>query len=256
MIKFFRHIRQSLIEQNKMGKPTSAKASAGRYFKYAIGEIILVVIGILIALQINNWNEHNKDLKTEAQILSSLHQEFKTNTKLLKETIEENKDVTNACIGLMEVSLKASASKINLDSLLYNALEGKPFISSNNTYTEIINTGEIELVRNSKVKNLLFEYNRMINSNKSTYSLFEKWLEEHILPYLSQNISLRNIDAYGTMEWKEVSRFEHDMTAILNDRTFENLIDNNIYHLNRLNEEYANLLRISEELIIATRPND
>jgi len=46
MIKFFRHIRKSLIEQNKMGK----------YFKYAIGEIILVVIGILIALQINNWN--------------------------------------------------------------------------------------------------------------------------------------------------------------------------------------------------------
>ena len=51
MIKFFRHIRKSLLEENKMGK----------YFKYAIGEIILVVIGILIALQINNWNEGIKD---------------------------------------------------------------------------------------------------------------------------------------------------------------------------------------------------
>jgi hypothetical protein len=47
MIKFFRHIRRSLLEQNKMGK----------YFKYAIGEILLVVIGILIALSINNWND-------------------------------------------------------------------------------------------------------------------------------------------------------------------------------------------------------
>jgi hypothetical protein len=47
MIKFFRHIRQSLILENKTGK----------YLKYAIGEIVLVVIGILIALQINNWNE-------------------------------------------------------------------------------------------------------------------------------------------------------------------------------------------------------
>ncbi|KPM32941.1 Beta-lactamase [Croceitalea dokdonensis DOKDO 023] len=50
MIKFFRRIRRTLIDQNQMGK----------YFKYAIGEILLVVIGILIALQINNWNEDRK----------------------------------------------------------------------------------------------------------------------------------------------------------------------------------------------------
>ena len=156
----------------------------------------------------------------------------------------------------MEVSLERDTKSINLDSLLYNALEGKPFISSDNTYTEIINTGEIELIQDDKVKNLLFEYNRMLNSNKSTYNLFEKWLEEHILPYLAQHISLRNIDAYGAMKWKEASRFEHDMTSIFNDRTFENLIDNNIYHLNRLHEEYTNLFRISEELIKATNPND
>ena len=55
MIKFFRHIRRSLIQKNQMGK----------YFKYAIGEILLVVIGILIALQINNWNEDRKLKKEE-----------------------------------------------------------------------------------------------------------------------------------------------------------------------------------------------
>ena len=49
MIKFFRHIRRSLIQENKMGK----------YFKYAISEILQVFIGILIALQINNLNEKN-----------------------------------------------------------------------------------------------------------------------------------------------------------------------------------------------------
>lgn len=50
MIKFFRHIRRNLMEQNKTGK----------YLKYAIGEIVLVMIGILFALQINNWNEARK----------------------------------------------------------------------------------------------------------------------------------------------------------------------------------------------------
>ena len=60
MIKFFRHIRRSLIQKNQMGK----------YFKYAIGEVLLVVIGILIAVQINAWYSH-KQLKTGNEILLS-----------------------------------------------------------------------------------------------------------------------------------------------------------------------------------------
>ncbi len=67
MIKFFRKIRYDLMEKNKTGK----------YFKYAIGEIVLVVIGILIALQINNWNEKTRKYNAIAQnYLNSLKQEF------------------------------------------------------------------------------------------------------------------------------------------------------------------------------------
>jgi len=71
MIKFFRKIRQNLLMENKTSK----------YFKYAIGEILLVVIGILIALQINNWNE--KRLKQE-QLISVYERIiiFKGNTRV------------------------------------------------------------------------------------------------------------------------------------------------------------------------------
>ena len=62
MIKFFRHIRKSLLMENKTSK----------YFKYAIGEIILVVIGILIALQINNWNESKKQLNEAKSYLKNI----------------------------------------------------------------------------------------------------------------------------------------------------------------------------------------
>ena len=246
MLPFFRKIRYRLAQDNKFLQ----------YSRYAIGEIILVVIGILIALQINNWNEQQKDLKTENQILNNLHQEFVTNTHLANEIIKINNNVTASCISLMNLSLKGYDGTINADSLLYHALEGRPFLPSNNIYTEIINTGKIELIRGEKVKNLLFEYNRMLDNNKSTYALFEKWLEEQILPYLANHIALRNIDQYGTMAWEERSKFNHDLTTILNDRTFENLIDNNIYHLSRLNDEYLNLKRISQELVNITRGND
>jgi len=61
MIKFFQKIRQNLLSEGKTGK----------YLKYALGEIILVVIGILIALQINNWNENRKNRNLERVVLTN-----------------------------------------------------------------------------------------------------------------------------------------------------------------------------------------
>ena len=78
MIKFFRKIRQQLLTQNKFTK----------YLLYAIGEIILVVIGILIALQVNNYNEAKKqELKTK-EILTKIHEELALNIQKSDDIIE------------------------------------------------------------------------------------------------------------------------------------------------------------------------
>lgn len=91
MIKFFRNqprrlagIRQRLVTENKPALP------AGRFQKYviyALGEIILVVIGILIALSINNWNEKQKDLAQEQSILKQLKGEYQNNLEQLDQKI-------------------------------------------------------------------------------------------------------------------------------------------------------------------------
>ena len=81
MIKFFRKIRQNLLSGGKTGK----------YFKYAIGEIILVVIGILIALQINNWNEDKKAEKQETQIYKELKSDLiQTKIEIRKTVLQHN----------------------------------------------------------------------------------------------------------------------------------------------------------------------
>ena len=69
MLKFFRRIRQKLVNEGNLK----------RYLIYAIGEILLVMIGILLALQVNNWNERNKIKKTEYQALKDLQEEFNRN---------------------------------------------------------------------------------------------------------------------------------------------------------------------------------
>ena len=74
MIKLFRKIRQSLLVQGKLAS----------YFKYALGEIVLVMIGILLALQVNNWNENRKLQNLESDFLEKIHQEFKNNKAQLE----------------------------------------------------------------------------------------------------------------------------------------------------------------------------
>jgi hypothetical protein len=78
MIKFFRKIRQNLLMENKTGK----------YFKYAIGEIVLVVIGILIALQINNWNNNRIEKQFETQILKEISKSIKNDLRRNKAIIK------------------------------------------------------------------------------------------------------------------------------------------------------------------------
>ena len=77
MIKFFRKIRQRLLTENKSSK----------YILYAIGEIVLVVIGILIALQINNWNTYQNDRIKEEKLLHGLVVNLELNKKLITDRI-------------------------------------------------------------------------------------------------------------------------------------------------------------------------
>ena len=115
MIKFFRHIRRSLLNENRMGK----------YFKYAIGEILLVVIGILIALQINNWNEHRKSLQDQKATIASLKLEFQKNLVDLEGNMNTIESIINAGSILLEhtgPNYRAGTIK-NVDSLVLSGLK-------------------------------------------------------------------------------------------------------------------------------------
>jgi uncharacterized membrane protein YraQ (UPF0718 family) len=105
MIKFFRKIRQNLLMENKTGK----------YFKYAIGEIVLVVIGILIALSINNWNEVRKNNTKEQQILTQLKDEYTTNLLQLEQKITNRKKIIEAANNILQYI--DESLNINSDSL-------------------------------------------------------------------------------------------------------------------------------------------
>ena len=144
MIKFFRKIRQNLLSEGKTGK----------YLKYAIGEIILVVIGILIALSINNWNENRKTINTQEKYLI-----------LLKKETDANRDELNRVFTRVDSTFKAqkylisnfmTLSEIELDSVLQHAIGPQTRINfETSVLSELKITGQLKNITNDKLRKYL-----------------------------------------------------------------------------------------------------
>ena len=157
MIKFFRKIRQNLLMENKTGK----------YFKYAIGEIVLVVIGILIALQINNWNEKRKAEFEETKILTSLLEDIKTakiNCQAQLDVELKNIKTYEKVLG-NEAHKKAILNHPKVDSLFFRILWG---VGDNGSVisaiTELQNSGNSAKIRNKAIRKQIATLDSQLSS--------------------------------------------------------------------------------------------
>ncbi len=143
MIKFFRKIRYDLMEKNNTGK----------YLKYAIGEIVLVVIGILIALQINTWNEQRKENKKELVVLKKLREDYRANLVQLEEKMATRNKILVSSVQL----LKAFNQPVG--TIRDSVIKDLAIINNDPTFDPIqnnlISSGNLMLIRNEKLNHLL-----------------------------------------------------------------------------------------------------
>jgi len=157
MIKFFRRIRQRLISENKFSK----------YILYAIGEIILVVIGILIALQINNANEVRKERAKEVHYLKNIKTDLQLNIDNIETFIEtRNKQILSASTVLEYYEGKPLEDLNDLSNNLLNVYIWKKFYQINNTFQELTNSGNLALISNDSIKNSLLNLDAMYKELK------------------------------------------------------------------------------------------
>ncbi|MCF7560921.1 DUF6090 family protein [Sabulilitoribacter multivorans] len=159
MIKFFRKIRQKLLTENKFSK----------YLLYAIGEIVLVVIGILIALQINNWNEQKKIKQNAKEALIALKNDLVQDTILISNRLPE----VNYQYEINESFRERVASpKAKVDTLLriaqkeFNPTWNNPIVYNTNAYTSLVQTGLIEKLSDSLKEKIKTFYNTKSNFNE------------------------------------------------------------------------------------------
>jgi len=234
MIKFFRQIRQSLIMENKTSK----------YFKYAIGEIVLVVIGILIALQINNWNENRKKETLKKEYNIALINDY------TKDTIQINARLLRNNLRIKRInSIGDSIVNGHFNNLeSYYKLYNNDFVGirvinvyNTNSFNLLISSGKIDLFDKNLRKELM-ELNRL--------QTFEKTVQDGNRDLL-MNLGLNLGSKYPNFENTLIKNKTHPLlwkNVKVNDlpKDFVNYLQQERYTISRYLELTDNVLQQTE----------
>ena len=190
MIKFFRRVRYKLMEKNKTGKPAYRTS---RYFKYAFGEIVLVVIGILIALSINNWNSDRIDDIKEQNLLKELKSDYLSN-------VTEIEDVLNTMSTHKEAYERIFDYLDNnkpIDNDLkesFNLIQGIDVFNSSNTIYKFIETNGINLLSNSEIRKdatILYDeyFSNIVIRRNNHYNL----IKNSLMPFIKREFMASSV---------------------------------------------------------------
>jgi len=232
MIKFLRKIRQNLLMENKTTK----------YLKYAIGEILLVVIGILIALQINNWNEERKDRIREQAILKSLRIDFNTNIDNVNAAYTTFLEAYEASVSLLEIV--RSKDKIDckeVEQLLDNIInKTKSLDIITGSIDEMLNTGSINLIRDTDLKKQLSDWSYYQTDTEDDIVIYRDYLFGFFIPSLTNKVLLSNMKVpdffEDDLDLKKIPKSSYNVDYKNTIRTLE--FENELYN-NTLNYMYA-----------------
>lgn len=252
MIKLFRKIRQDLVINNK----------TGTYLKYAISEVILVVIGILIALGINNWNEQRKDRIKEQIILKQLKEDYMVNLSQLKEKIATRKIIINS--GLEVLAAIDDPVGVNRDSLINHI----SLIGNDPTFDPIendpISSGNLRLISNDSLKRILSNWSSDIMALTEIEVVWSKKVSDQLEPLLYKMGIGRDVinswmsadhlwllDHDSNIDRAQIGNSKHKIPVneIVNNMDFEGLVADAIsYNTGANAQSDAILSRINEIL--------
>jgi hypothetical protein len=182
MLTFFRKIRKSLIDSG----------SAKKYTLYAIGEIFLVMIGILLALQVNNWNQNRMNKNKEHSLLKEINTEFIYNKEELRNTIGYYDRVRQKYSRLI-ASFPIQISTYNVDSLsvLLKGTNATLDVDiSQGSINTLINSSSFEIISNLELRTLLLQWNDLVSNYKEAESLLINFTADKFFPYLDERIPI------------------------------------------------------------------
>jgi len=237
MIKFFRKIRKNLLNEGKTTK----------YFKYAIGEIILVVIGILIALQVNNWNIERLNKIEEQSYLKAIKTDLTKDVLQLKEEVS-NIDIQLTTLEQTRKGLASDSTTINQNIAFTTSLVTTfTFVPENATIDDLKSSGKLNLLTNKKVKDTLLSYYNFVDSRINA-------VNTSIITY-ARDIIAPSLMANYTLEYDYPESLITEKSKIVNlnseqkaNQFLNNAVKYRLFILSVLKEDYEDLIIQINEL--------
>lgn len=168
MIKFFRKIRQRLLTENKFSK----------YLLYALGEIILVVIGILIALAVNNWNQENKEHRSGNDLLVRIHRDLVKDTINFKNAIIRNNELREDLKELLVDLYDGidNTNEVQNMSKIWDQMLDQAFSPNDNTYRSMLSSGTLGLIQNAELKEEILDLYSEYDQTKTLLLSIGEWM--------------------------------------------------------------------------------
>jgi len=182
MVPFFRKLREPRLTEGKVFK----------YLKYAIGEIVLVVIGILIALAINNVNEDRKDIQREQLVLLQLKEDYEANLEQLDEKIAMRDQMNRSSFRILNhIDHPEQANRDSLITYVSHSMMDPTFDPIQN---DLMASGALRLIRNEDLKQLLSRWSSEVVQLTETELQWQKIRSEVYIPYIIRSGLARDIN--------------------------------------------------------------
>ena len=211
MIKFFRHFRKKLLTESRPER----SSRVGKYLLYGIGEIVLVMIGILLALQVNNWNEQRKDGITEQLILTALQKDLSINIERLKKDILLEQRTIDQATKIIKHLDERKPYDPSLDIVFSEAIYSPDIIISASSYESLKFKG-IDIIHKESLKRRIVNLFDVVYSNliAETVRLENQFWPSSVLPMIHKH--------FRQTDFLELKPTNYE--ALMDDATYKNMV--------------------------------
>jgi len=245
-MKIFRRIRHQLILDNKKTQ----------YLKYALGEIVLVVIGILIAIQINNWNQSIKDKNSLYEYLTKIKAHTAEDIEQLEELSKGRKQVADLC----KKARNSILQKTENENLILFKISGAAFVDfyfkpNSGGYESLKNSDFYGKINNTKIDSLLAEYHGLVDiiaENERSYNQYAVHQENYLDTQFDRSLILASafmpLDSLATKASTQ-SEYDQAFQKYTAKPAYRNVISLAAWQFDTMIEQYSQLTKLGHQIM-------